>query len=84
MGKINLRSSVKGAVMGAAMTGGWLLADLLLPEPWGDVVLFGAMAVLNIGIGWKIGRMFEQRETQEAGTHSEAAHANSPASLESQ
>ncbi|OZB90338.1 hypothetical protein [Paenibacillus sp. XY044] len=84
MGKIHLKSSVKGAVMGASMTGGWLLADLLLPEPWGDVVLFGAMAVLNIGIGWKIGKMFDQREAQEAGARGEMAQAKRTAGLESQ
>lgn len=68
MGKTYLKSSVKGAIMGGTMTGGWLLADLLLPEPWGDVVLFAAMAVLNIGIGWKIGKMFEQQESAGVGT----------------
>lgn len=66
MGKAYFKSSVKGAIMGASMTGGWLLADLLLPEPWGDVILFGAMAVMNIGIGWKLGRMFDQREAEAA------------------
>ena len=66
-------SSVKGAIAGTVMTGGWLLADLLLPEPWGDVVLFAAMAVVNIGIGWKLGKLFDQQEVKEK--NSEAAEA---------
>ena len=75
MGKIHLKSSVKGAAMGGLMTGGWLLADLLLPEPWGDVVLFGAMAVVNIGIGWKLGRMFDQQEGKNAAAASSTESA---------
>ncbi|MDR9854281.1 hypothetical protein RJP21_11770 [Paenibacillus sp. VCA1] len=82
MGKIHLKSSVKGAITGASMAGGWLLADLLLPEPWGDVVLFAAMAVLNIGIGWKIGKMFEKQEAESGVT--EAVEAKAAAGLESQ
>lgn len=61
-----LNSAVKGAIMGASMTGGWLLADLLLPEPWGDVVLFGAMAVVNIAIGWKLGKLYDKQEGKES------------------
>lgn len=80
MGKSLLKSSVKGAVMGAALTGGWLLADLLLPEPWGDVVLFAAMAVVNIGIGWKLGKMFDQQEAGD--TPAEAAEAKGAAQFE--
>lgn len=75
-GRTYFKSSVKGAIMGASMTGGWLLADLLLPEPWGDYVLFAAMAVMNIGIGWKLGRMFDQREAEAA---AEAASAEAEA-----
>lgn len=60
-----LNSAVKGAIMGASMTGGWLLADLLLPEPWGDVVLFGAMAVVNVAIGWKLGKLYDKQEGKE-------------------
>ncbi|CAM4027748.1 hypothetical protein COLU111180_20125 [Cohnella lubricantis] len=84
MGKSVLRSSVKGAIMGASMTGGWLLADLLLPEPWGDVILFSAMAVANIGIGWKLGRMFDQKEAEAeaaAAAGEEAAKARSAAEV---
>lgn len=66
MGKSYVKSSVKGVIMGASMTGGWLLGDLLLPEPWGDVVLFSAMAVVNIGIGWKLGKMYDQQEAKES------------------
>jgi len=80
MAKTHFKSSVKGAIMGASMTGGWLLADLLLPEPWGDVILYAAMAVVNIGIGWKLGKMFDQQEGKES---AEAVEAKSAANLES-
>ncbi|TJY42815.1 hypothetical protein E5161_08210 [Cohnella pontilimi] len=65
MAKIFMKSPAKGALMGFSLTGGWLLADLLLPEPWGDFVLYGAMAVLNIGIGWKLGRLSDSQSDQE-------------------
>lgn len=61
----SMKFAVKGALMGITMTGGWLLADLLLPEPWGDVVLFGAMAVVNIGIGWKLGSLYDSQHDKE-------------------
>ena len=61
----SMKASLKGALMGGVMTGGWLLADLLLPEPWGDVVLFGAMAVVNIGIGWKLGSLYDSQNGKE-------------------
>lgn len=82
MGKVYFKSSVKGAIMGASMTGGWLLADLLLPEPWGDVVLFAAMAVVNIGIGWKLGKMYDQQEARESAV--EAFDAKNAVKYESQ
>lgn len=65
MARLSLRSSVKGAIMGASMTGGWLLADLMLPEPWGDIVLFTAMAVVNIGVGWKLGKLYDAQSDKE-------------------
>jgi len=76
--KAFFNSSVKGAIAGAIMTGGWLLADLLLPEPWGDVVLFAAMAVVNVGIGWKLGKLYDQQEAKEA--NAEAAEVLDPKS----
>lgn len=79
MARAFLKSSVKGALMGVSMTGGWLLADLLLPEPWGDVVLFSAMAVVNIGIGWKLGKLFDQ---QEAPSTTEAIDSKNAANYE--
>ncbi|MBD3919040.1 hypothetical protein H8B09_09765 [Paenibacillus sp. PR3] len=65
MAKLVLKSSTKGVLMGISMTGGWLLADLLLPEPWGDVILYGAMAVVNVGIGWKLGRLYDIQNDKE-------------------
>ncbi|MBO9609390.1 MAG: hypothetical protein J7639_25780 [Paenibacillaceae bacterium] len=65
MARSLLKSPAKGALMGVTMTGGWLLADLLLPEPWGDVVLFAAMAVVNVGIGWKLGKLYDAQHDKE-------------------
>ncbi|MFC5529816.1 hypothetical protein [Cohnella yongneupensis] len=65
MARAFLKSPMKGALMGVSMTGGWLLADLLLPEPWGDVVLYAAMAVVNIGIGWKLGKLYDKQDNKE-------------------
>ncbi|MFD0669930.1 hypothetical protein [Cohnella sp. GCM10027633] len=79
MAGLSLKSSVKGAVMGASMTGGWLLADLFLPEPWGDVVLFSAMAVVNIAIGWKLGKFYDKQDRAETAG---AIDANKAANLE--
>lgn len=77
MAKKRMKSSVKGALMGFTMTGGWLLADLLLPEPWGDVLLFGAMAVVNIGIGWKLGSLYDSHSgKEEVGSLSSSNPAN--------
>jgi hypothetical protein len=65
MARLSLKSPVKGALMGVSMTGGWLLADLLLPEPWGDVILFSAMAVVNIAVGWKLGKYYNIQHDKE-------------------
>lgn len=61
MARMSLKSPAKGALLGVSVTSGWLLADLLLPEPWGDVVLYAAMAVVNIGIGWKLGKLNDNK-----------------------
>ncbi|QHW29592.1 hypothetical protein GZH47_01245 [Paenibacillus rhizovicinus] len=71
----SLNSRVKGAVMGASMTGGWLLADLLLPEPWGDVVLYAAMAVVNVGIGWRLGKFYDKQSDKETAADFDAKKA---------
>lgn len=46
-----------GAVIGAITTGVWLGVDLLTPEPIGDYLLYGLMAITNIAIGWQVGRL---------------------------
>jgi hypothetical protein len=53
--------SLIGAIIGCAIAGGWLLVDLLTPEPIGDYLLYPLMAVTNIAIGWQIGRLFGKR-----------------------
>lgn len=50
--------SVVGACIGAGMAGFWLVVDLLTPEPWGDFILFGLMAVVNLVIGWQVAKLF--------------------------
>ncbi|MHA6485201.1 hypothetical protein ACX1C1_25250 [Paenibacillus sp. strain BS8-2] len=74
-----MKSHMKGALMGASMTGGWLLGDLLLPEPWGDVVLFSAMAVVNIGVGWTLGKLYDSQgaNDKESVVDSDAKNATS-------
>ncbi|MEN2769076.1 hypothetical protein [Ornithinibacillus xuwenensis] len=52
------RKSVIGAIIGAATAGGWLVVDLMLPEPIGDYLLFILMGVTNMAIGWQVGRLF--------------------------
>lgn len=79
MAKIWMKSPMKGALAGFGLTGGWLLADLLLPEPWGDVFLFGAMAVVNIGIGWKFGKLYDAHNGKEAAG---ILNANNPKNYE--
>jgi hypothetical protein len=54
--------AIKGAVMGGVLTGGYLAADLMLPEPWGDYLLFLSLAVVNVGIGWRVGMLYHKLE----------------------
>ncbi|TBL77310.1 hypothetical protein [Paenibacillus thalictri] len=61
----NVRA-IKGMFMGIATTGGWLLADLLLPEPWGDFLLFAAMAVVNAIVGWWLVTLSDQRDRAQS------------------
>jgi hypothetical protein len=53
--------SLIGAIIGCATAGGWLLVDLLTPEPIGDYILYPLMAVVNIVIGWQVGRLFSKQ-----------------------
>ena len=54
--------SLIGAFIGCAIAGGWLVVDLLTPEPIGDYLLYPLMAVVNIVIGWQVGRLFGKRQ----------------------
>ncbi|HET7579424.1 MAG TPA: hypothetical protein VFK33_09090 [Bacillales bacterium] len=49
------------AAVGCATAGGWLIVDLLLPEPIGDYLLYVLMAVVNGAIGWQVGRASAKR-----------------------
>jgi hypothetical protein len=55
--KINryLKSMI-GAIIGFATAGGWLVVDLLLPDPVGDYLLYPLMAIVNIAIGWQVAK----------------------------
>ena len=57
--------SVIGTMIGGATAGGWLLVDLLLPDPVGDYLLFILMAVVNMMIGWQVGRLFGKPRNNE-------------------
>lgn len=57
--------SVVGLMIGGATTGGWLLVDLLLPDPIGDYLLYILMAVVNMAIGWQVGRLFGKSKNME-------------------
>jgi hypothetical protein len=54
--------AIIGAIIGGVMAGGWLVVDLLLPEPIGDYLLFILMGITNMAIGWQVGRMLSKRE----------------------
>ncbi|HET7578605.1 MAG TPA: hypothetical protein VFK33_04915 [Bacillales bacterium] len=41
---------------GCATAGGWLIVDLLLPDPVGDYLLYILMAMVNGAIGWQVAR----------------------------
>jgi hypothetical protein len=57
--------SVIGLMIGGASAGGWLLVDLLTPDPIGDYFLFILMAVVNMVIGWQVGRLFGKSKNIE-------------------
>jgi hypothetical protein len=70
--------SVIGAIIGCAIAGGWLVVDLLTPEPIGDYLLYPLMALTNIAIGWQVGKLFGKRrdignnDVQTSGERTEA------------
>lgn len=59
------RKSTIGALVGASTAGGWLIVDLLLPDPAGDYLLFVLMGAVNAGVGWQVSRMAEKRNEQK-------------------
>jgi hypothetical protein len=58
--------AIIGSIIGAVVAGGWLTMDLFLPEPYGDFLLFGLMALVHIIIGWQVGRLLERKDALEA------------------
>jgi hypothetical protein len=75
MARTFMKSPAKGALMGVSLTGGWLLADLLLPDPWGDYLLYAAMAVVNIAIGLKLGKLYDMQNDKETEDSFDAENA---------
>ncbi len=67
--------AMAGACTGLVLTGGWLAADLMLPEPWGDYFLFGSIGLATAAAGWKIGMFYEKKERAEASPHPERPSA---------
>ncbi|WP_047981928.1 hypothetical protein [Ornithinibacillus contaminans] len=62
------RKAVYGAIIGASTAGGWLVVDLLLPEPIGDYLLFGLMGITNMAIGWQVGRSLGKQDKAKSKT----------------
>lgn len=70
MGMKRYLKSGTGAAIGVGYAGGWLVVDLLTPEPWGDFLLYALMAVVNIVIGWQVAKLFGKSREQQATTDS--------------
>jgi hypothetical protein len=60
------RKPIIGALVGGSTAGGWLIVDLILPDPIGDYLLFGLMGVVNAGVGWQVARMVDKRQAKKA------------------
>lgn len=60
------RKPVFGAFVGATTAGGWLIMDLMLPDPEGDYFLFSLMAIVNAAVGWNVVKMLNKKpETKD-------------------
>jgi hypothetical protein len=68
--------AIIGGILGAVAAGIWLTMDLFLPEPYGDFLLFGLMAMVHIIIGWQVGRLLEKKDALEATEKGLETHAN--------
>lgn len=53
----NFFKGILGAIIGASTAGFWLYMDLILPEPFGDYLLFTLMGVVHAIIGWQVARL---------------------------
>ncbi|WP_085991315.1 hypothetical protein [Oceanobacillus senegalensis] len=60
--------AIIGAIIGAATAGIWLTLDLILPEPFGDYLLFTLMGLVNMVIGWQVGRLVSKSEPSKFST----------------
>ncbi|WP_096271356.1 hypothetical protein [Paucisalibacillus globulus] len=62
------RKSTIGALVGGSTAGGWLIMDLILPEPIGDYLLFGIMGAVNAAVGWQVVRIIEKKQHESENT----------------
>ncbi|MCM3567191.1 hypothetical protein [Neobacillus mesonae] len=60
--KKNRLLALIGALIGCTTAGGWLIVDLLLPDPLGDYILFPLMGLTNAAIGWQVARRLGKRQ----------------------
>lgn len=70
--------AIIGSIIGAATAGIWLTIDLILPEPYGDYLLFILMGMVNMVIGWQIGRLLTKNDplkSTEKGINADLHHA---------
>jgi hypothetical protein len=59
------RKPMIGGLVGASTAGGWLIMDLILPEPIGDYLLFGLMGAVNAAVGWQVVRMLDKKDAKD-------------------
>lgn len=70
-----LHKAVIGAIIGAGTAGIWLTLDLVLPEPYGDYLLFTLMGLVNMIIGWQVGRLVWKKDSLESQAQGLQTHA---------
>jgi hypothetical protein len=68
--------AILGAIIGASTAGIWLTFDLVLPEPIGDYLLFILMGLVNMVIGWQIGRSVGKNDALESLSTGQKTNSN--------
>ncbi|MGG3469013.1 hypothetical protein ABES02_16215 [Neobacillus pocheonensis] len=84
MKKSRYLKSMIGMIIGCATAGGWLVVDLLLPEPVGDYLLYPLMAVVNMAIGWQVAKALgKPRDIDKEGVRVSSERTEAKFELES-